>query len=74
MLGYRSDYNETNLIMSRFITILNSALAFDKDRACIVNAKMMEKLYIWALYWSIGSCLPKNNLERLDKLFDSIKI
>lgn len=34
----------------------------------------MERLYIWGIFWAIGSSIPKRNIERLDKLFDSIKI
>lgn len=74
MIGYKSEFNEPNIIMTRFVTILSSVLVKDKDKSCVQNTKMMERLYIWSIFWAIGSSIPKRNIERLDKLFDSIKI
>jgi len=60
--------------MYRFKAILNAAFSTDCDKICVENPKMMDKLYLWALFWSIYSSLPKRCTEKLEKLFESIKI
>lgn len=73
-IGYRNEYLEHSYIMDRFKTILNATLSADSDKICIENPKMMDKLYLWVLFWSIYSSLPKRCTEKLEKLFESIKI
>lgn len=48
--------------MNRFVSIMHTALTKDKEKACVNNLKMVEKIYVWAMYWSICSSLPKRNI------------
>jgi hypothetical protein len=73
-VGYKSEYMDQELIMMRFIIVINSVLTKDTDRICCGNQKMMDRLFLWSLFWSIGSSLPERCIERLEKIFDLIKI
>lgn len=74
MIGYKSEFMEQQSIMERFVKIITAALQHDVDRVCIENGKMLEKLFFWCFFWAAGSFLPAANMERLNKIFETIKI
>ena len=74
MIGYKNEFVEQQAIMERFLKIVTGVLSCDEEKICVNNQKMLEKVFYWSLYWAISSSLPISNLERLDKIFDTIKI